>query len=117
MDRIVMEGMSFLGRHGVHPAEREMGVHFSVDVILELDVSDAARSDDLEDTIDYGDAYAVVREVMEGEPCHLVETLSGRIADRLLALEQVQRATVTVRKRPPVSAPFQSFGVEVSRPR
>jgi dihydroneopterin aldolase len=117
MDRMILEGLSFVGPHGVHPAEREMGVHLTVDVTLELDLSAAARSDDLEDTVDYTEAYAIVREVVEGQPCRLLETLSGRIADRLLALEPVRRATVVVRKRPPVAAAIRSFGVEVSRPR
>jgi 7,8-dihydroneopterin aldolase/epimerase/oxygenase len=117
LDRILMEGMSFLGHHGVHPAERELGVHLTVDVTLELDAAVAARSDRLEDTVDYVRAYALVREVVDGEPCHLLETLSARIADRVLTLEPVRRATVTVRKRPPLPADFRSFGVEVTRER
>jgi 7,8-dihydroneopterin aldolase/epimerase/oxygenase len=117
MDRILMEGMAFFGRHGVHPAERETGVHFTVDVALELDASGAASSDDLGDTVDYGEAYDLVREVLEGDPCHLVETLAARVADRLLAITRVERVTVTVRKRPPLPGGFRSFGVEVVRSR
>src|SRR5262249_38873238 len=117
MDRILIEGMSFFGHHGVYPAEREIGTHFTVDVALELDVSEAGRTDRLEDTLDYRAAYRLVREVLEGEPCRLVETLAQRTAERLLTLEPVRGATVTVRKRPPLAGVAGTVGVEVSRSR
>ena len=116
MDRLLLEGMTFFGRHGVLPAERELGARFSVDVILEADLAEAGRSDRLEDTVDYVRAYAAVREVVEGKPCQLLETVAERIAGRLLSLQRVQRATVTVRKRPPLEGEFRAFGVEVTRP-
>ena len=117
MDRIVLEGMSFFGHHGVYPAERETGTHFTVDAALELDVSEAGRTDRLQDTLDYREAYELVREVLEGDACQLLEALAQRSAERLLTLERVRRATVTVRKRPPLPAAIGSVGVEVSRSR
>lgn len=111
-----MEGMAFFGRHGVFPAERELGARFTVDVELSGDLAQASRSDRLEDTIDYTRAYDLVKEVVEGEPCHLLEAVAGRIADRLLQLPRVERATVRVHKRPPLEGEFRSFGVEVTRP-
>ncbi len=117
MDRILLEGLAFFGRHGVFPAERELGARFTVDVELEADLATAGRSDHLEDTVDYAHAYEVVRQVMEGEPCHLIEAAAERIADRRLALERVERVTVRVRKRPPMPGEFAGFGVEVTRQR
>ena len=117
MDRILIEGMSFFGHHGVYPAEREIGTHFTVDVALELDASEAGRTDRLEDTLDYRAAHGLVREVLEGDHCQLLETLAQRSAERLLTLERVRRATVTVRKRPPVRGMTGTVGVEVSRGR
>jgi 7,8-dihydroneopterin aldolase/epimerase/oxygenase len=116
MDRILMEGMAFFGRHGVFPAERELGARFSVDVVLEGDLRAAGRSDHLEDTIDYATAYDAVREVVEGEPCHLLEAVAERIADRLLLLAKVERATVRIHKKPPLPGEFRSVAVEISRP-
>src|SRR5439155_22408255 len=63
MDRLLLEGMTFFGRHGVLPAERELGARFRVDVVIEADLAAAGRSDRLEDTVDYVRAYSVVREV------------------------------------------------------
>src|SRR3989442_1303970 len=117
MDRILMEGMAFFGRHGVFAAERELGARFTVDVEMEADLSAARRSDRLEDTVDYVHAYRAVQRVIEGEPCHLLETVADRIAGSLLELEHVERVTVRVRKRPPLEGEFRAFGVEVTRGR
>lgn len=117
LDRILMEGMAFFGRHGVFPAERELGARFTVDVELAADLSEAASSDRLDRTVDYSRAYDLVREVVEGEPCHLLEAVAGRIADRLLALERVDSARVRVSKRPPLAGEFERVSVEIVRGR
>ena len=111
-----MEGMAFFGRHGVFPAERELGAHFTVDVVLEGDLRAPGRSDRLDETIDYSRAYNLVREVVEGEPRQLLEAVAERIADRLLELPRVERATVRVHKKPPLPGEFRSISVEISRP-
>jgi 7,8-dihydroneopterin aldolase/epimerase/oxygenase len=116
MDRIRLEGMAFFGRHGVFPAERELGARFSVDVVLEGDLRVPGASDRLEDTIDYSIAYDLVREVVEGEPCHLLEAVAERISDQLLQLRGVSRVTVRVYKKPPLPGEFRSVAVEISRP-
>jgi len=117
MDRLLLEGMTFFGHHGLYPVERELGTHFTVDAELELDLSVPGSSDRVEDTVDYRDAYRLVREVIEGEACHLVEAIAERVAGRLLTLERVHRVRVVVRKRPPLRGDFRSIGVEVSRSR
>ncbi|HKA08858.1 MAG TPA: dihydroneopterin aldolase [Candidatus Dormibacteraeota bacterium] len=115
MDRLVLEGMAFFGHHGVHQAERELGARFVVDAELEMDLAAAGRSDHLQDSLDYRQPYTAVREVVEGDSCHLIEALAERIANRLLAFDRVSRVTVRVRKRPPLRGEFASFGVELTR--
>lgn len=113
-----MEGMAFSGRHGVLASERDLGARFTVDVEIESDLEQASRSDRLEDTIDYGRAHETVRQVVEGEPCNLLEAVAGRIADRLIDENpRLRRATVRVRKVPPLAGEFRSVGVEISRTR
>ena len=116
MDRLLLEGMAFFGRHGALPAERELGARFGVDVVLEADLGQAGLSDQLADTVDYVSVYEIVREVMEGEPCQLLETVAERVAGRLLDLQRVERVTVRVSKRPPLQGEFRAFRVEVTRP-
>ncbi len=84
MDRILLEGMVFHGRHGTLPAERELGQPFVVDVELRLDLRPAGLSDDLERTVDYGQVHRRVREIVEGQPANLTETVAERIATAIL---------------------------------
>jgi dihydroneopterin aldolase len=83
-DRILLEGMVFHGRHGTLPAERELGQPFVVDVELRLDLRPAGLSDDLAQTVDYGQVHRRAREIVEGEPVNLTETVAERIAAAIL---------------------------------
>ncbi len=79
-DRIALRGLRVRGFHGVLPSERAQGQDFLVDAVLHLDVREAAASDDLEDTVDYGALAVRLAEVVAGEPVDLIETLAERLA-------------------------------------
>lgn len=83
-DRILLEGMVFIGHHGALEAERQLGQRFVVDVELTLDLAPAGTSDDLSRTVDYGEVYEQVRAIVEGPPCTLIETVAQRIAAAVL---------------------------------
>lgn len=83
-DRILLEGMVFVGNHGALAAERELGQRFVVDVELTVDLAAAGRSDDLARTVDYGAVHRQVRAVVEGPPCKLIEAVAERIAAAVL---------------------------------
>jgi len=83
-DRILLEGMVFHGHHGILPAERELGQPFVVDVELRLDLRPAGLSDDLAKTVDYGEVHRLAKQVVEGEPAGLTETVAERIANATL---------------------------------
>jgi 7,8-dihydroneopterin aldolase/epimerase/oxygenase len=83
-DRILLDGMVFHGRHGTLPAERELGQPFVVDVELRLDLRPAGLSDDLAQTVDYGEVHRLAREIVEGTPVNLTETVAERIAAAIL---------------------------------
>jgi dihydroneopterin aldolase len=117
MDRISLEGMSFSGRHGVRPGEREHAQEFKVDVELDADLSDAGRTDRLVDTVDYTQVRAIAKETIEGESVKLLETLATRIADRVLMLPKVTAVAVRVAKRPASMAPIEAAAVHISRTR
>jgi dihydroneopterin aldolase len=98
-DRIQLEGMVFHGHHGTLPAERELGQPFVVDVELRLDLRPAGLSDDLAQTVDYGEVYRRSREIVEGAPVNLVETVAERIAAAVLQdYPTVQAVRVKVAK-------------------
>jgi dihydroneopterin aldolase len=117
MDRIELRGMSFQGRHGVHPAEREQAQEFKVDLEIQADLSQAGRSDLLEDTVDYTRARAAAKEVIEGASMKLLESLASAIAHRVLALPRVEAVSVRVAKRPASMQPIEAAAVHIKRTR
>ncbi|MGH8893793.1 MAG: dihydroneopterin aldolase [Actinomycetes bacterium] len=117
-DRITLRGLRGYGHHGVYPEERETGQPFLVDVVLTLDVSAAASSDDVADTVHYGELARKVVDVVEGEPVQLLETLAERLARVCLSHDLVERVEVTVHKpEAPVGVAFQDVSVTVVRSR
>jgi 7,8-dihydroneopterin aldolase/epimerase/oxygenase len=79
-DRILLTDMVFHGRHGTLQAEHELGQPFVVSIELHLDLRPAGISDDLTKTVDYGEVHRLAREIVEGLPVQLTETLAERIA-------------------------------------
>ena len=97
-DTIRLTGLRVRGHHGVLPEERRTGQEFVVDVALSLDLRRAALSDDVADTVHYGELADRLAEVVAGEPVDLIETLAGRLAEVCLADDRVKIAEVTVHK-------------------
>ncbi len=83
-DRIVLANMRFEGVHGYLEWERRERQPFEVDIELHADLRPAGASDDLGDTIDYGLAYDLVREVVETRSFILLERVAQVIAEGLL---------------------------------
>jgi len=117
-DRIVLDGMAFRAIHGVNPEEQVTPQRFEVDVELALDLGPAGRTDDLEQTVDYGRVYARCREIVENRHFGLIEALAEAIAADVLASFPVDEVTVRVRK-PDVrlGGVLRSAGVEIRRRR
>jgi dihydroneopterin aldolase len=72
--------MVFHGRHGTLQAERELGQPFVVSIELHLDLRPAGTTDDLTKTVDYSEVHRTARDIVEGSPVQLTETLAERIA-------------------------------------
>jgi len=117
MDRVLLEGMSFQGRHGVRAAEREKPQEFCVDVELDCDLSEPGRTDRIEDTVDYTRVRAIAKEVIEGESHKLLESLAAQIADRVLQLPKVGGVAVRIAKRPESMLPIDAAAVLINRTR
>lgn len=112
-DRVALRGVAGFGHHGVFPEERRDGQRFVVDVTCTLDLSEAAATDDLARTVDYGLlAQAIVADI-EGEPLDLIESLAGRIAATCLAAGPVTEVEVTVHK-PEAPMPVEVADVAVT---
>ncbi|MEX5635983.1 dihydroneopterin aldolase [Parafrankia sp. FMc2] len=117
-DRVTLTGLRVHGRHGVLPAERELGQFFVIDATLWLDTGPAAATDDLTLTVHYGELAQALADVVAGEPVDLIETLAHRLVRVCLADPRVDTAEVTVHKpAAPVPLPFADIAVTVTRSR
>lgn len=118
LDEIVLTGLTVFGRHGVYAHEREEGQEFVIDLRLQLSLEQAATSDDVADTVHYGELAERVAAVVSGEPVNLIETLAARIADVALDDRRVQGISVTVHKpHAPIPLTFADVAVTVHRTR
>jgi len=117
-DWVRLRNISLYGHHGVTAAEQELGRRLLVEVDLALDLSRAGNSDDLADTVDYGQVYALVAEVNSSRRFCLLEAFAEEIARRLLAAFPVEEVKVRVRKPdPPVGGVVEEVEVEIARRR
>ncbi|WP_438803247.1 dihydroneopterin aldolase [Frankia gtarii] len=118
LDRITLTGLRVRGRHGVLAAERELGQEFVVDAVIWLDVSEAARDDDVTRTVHYGELAEALAGIVGGPPMDLIETLAHRLVTACLRADRVMRAEVTVHKpAAPIPLPFGDVAVTVTRDR
>lgn len=118
-DAILLTGLATTGRHGVFEHERREGQRFSADLVLHLDLAEAAGSDDLSDTIDYGAVADAVVAILGGPPFDLIEAVAGAIADRVLGgWPAVHAVEVTVHKPDaPIGHDIDDVAVRIRRGR
>ena len=113
MIAVELEGLEVFGRHGVEAEERREGQTFLYDI--QLEVSEAALSDRIEDAVDYRLVADCVREASESREFNLIEALAAAVADALLARFEVERVRVRVRKPNPAGVPAAYSAATVER--
>lgn len=118
-DQIVLTGIHGFGYHGLFDQERKEGQDFFVDLTLSVDLSVAAESDEIDDTVNYAEITDLVVEEITSNPVNLIEKLASRIAERVLNQHsKVKAVTVTVHKpQAPVAAQLKDIAVIVTRSR
>ena len=115
-DRIVLRGLRVRGHHGVFEQERREGQDFLVDLVVWLDLAAATASDDLADTLHYGELAERVAAIVAGPPMNLIEVVAGRVADEVLTDARVQAVEVTVHKpQAPIPLTFHDVSVTIRR--
>ena len=118
VDEITLTGVRAFGYHGVLPEERRQGQEFVVDATLYVSTARAAASDDVTDTVHYGELAGRLAEIVGGEPVQLIEALADRLVTACLADARVAAATVTVHKpQAPIPHEFADVAVTLRRSR
>ena len=118
-DSIFVKGLTLHAYHGVMPHEAKVGQTFSIDIALDIDLSEAARSDKVADTVSYDQVVTRATEAFLGHRFRLIETAAGRVADTILStFPRVQKVSVTIHKpHAPIAATFSDVGVCIVRSR
>ena len=115
---IELNGIVLHGYHGVLEHERRDGQRFLVDVELDLEHEQAARTDRIEDAVDYRRVVERVRAVSDGRAHNLLESFAAVLADTLLEEFPVDAVRVRVCKPDVVLDPPVTYSaVRVERRR
>ncbi|UVI37072.1 2-amino-4-hydroxy-6-hydroxymethyldihydropteridine diphosphokinase [Brevibacterium spongiae] len=115
-DRIELRGLTVRGNHGVFDFEKRDGQDFVIDVTLHTSIAAAAATDDLAETIHYGELAEDVAGIVENNTFDLIETLADRIADHCLSL--CEHVEVVVHKpSAPIQRAFDDVRIRVERRR
>ncbi|MEO7454307.1 MAG: dihydroneopterin aldolase [Fimbriimonadales bacterium] len=119
MDKVFVSGLELEAKHGYYDEERQMGNRFRFDVAVSTQTADAARSDDLDETVDYSKVAALIKKAASGPSAKLVETLAAKIANSILEeFASAKQVRVRVAKLdPPGTEGAEQAGVEIERDR
>ena len=117
-DVIHLRGLEFYAYHGVLPEEQVLGQRFLIDMDLFANFSQAGSSDQVEDTIHYGEVYQVIKACVTEGRYRLIERLAEEIAQRVLRQFACASVRVEVHKpQAPIPGIFKDVSVEIWRGR
>ena len=118
-DSIFISGLSLHAYHGVMPHEGKVGQSFKIDLLLDIDLSEASRSDRLAHTVSYDQIAAVATEAFRAQRYRLIEAAAGAIIDAILRkFPKIARVRITIHKpHAPIAATFDDVGVVITRSR
>ena len=104
MNKISLSNLMFYAYHGCLDFEQKNGGWYRIDMECFLDLEQAAKSDDLSKTVNYGALYSVIKKEMS-IPSKLIENVAWRI------LEEVKKSFPTVKncslKVTKINPPFE----------
>ena len=118
-DFILIENLVVFANHGVLDEEKTMGQKFVLSAKLYTDTSDAARTDDINKSVNYADVCAFVTEFTKQNRCRLIETAASDIARALLIKYPLLELVEITLKKPwaPIGLPLDEVAVSIRRPR
>lgn len=118
-DQIIVQGIEFYAYHGVPDAEQQIGHRYRVDLVADLDLREAGRTDDLRHTVSYGDLARLVIQIGTSQQRRLLESLAEQMCAAILEqFPQIQRVELFLAKRlPPTGTITELAGVKLIRSR
>lgn len=118
MGIIKVENIRIFAHHGCLKEETKIGSDYRVDLEVEANLQKSAKTDKLNDTVDYVFLNRVIREEMV-KPSYLLETVAKRILNRIFKEDKmVKKATVCVSKlNPPIGGDVEMVTIKMTEKR
>ena len=118
-DSIFISGLALHAYHGVMPHEGKVGQSFKLGLLLDIDLTDASRSDRLAHTVSYDQVAKIASEAFCAQRYRLIEAAAGAVIDALLRkFPAILRVRITIHKpHAPIAATFDDVGVVITRSR
>ncbi|PWK27107.1 dihydroneopterin aldolase [Arcicella aurantiaca] len=95
MGTIALEGLEFFAYHGVYAEEQKIGNRYQIDIQITTDFSEAADTDNLKDTVNYGDLYEIISGVMQIKAKlleHIAQLIISSVRERYPKIDKVEVA-------------------------
>lgn len=111
---IFLKDIQCYAYHGVAPQENLIGNEYVIQLKLKVDISKAARTDEVADTVNYAEVHEAVKAEMD-IPSKLVEHVAGRMAETLFKrFPVIEEVRLRLSKRnPPMGGDLDAAGVEL----
>ena len=118
-DKITIKGLSVYAYHGALEEEKKIGQRFYIDANLYIATQKAGLTDNLENSVHYGEVAQKIIEQFTTHSFHLIEAAAEHIAisllNRFLLLDKVE---ITVHKpSAPVPLTLESISLTICRQR
>jgi dihydroneopterin aldolase len=97
-DFIQIERIKVSGHHGVSASERESSRPLEIEITLRVDLSQAATTDNLADTVNYSTICSTIVKLVEDRSYKLLERLAAEILDVIFVDNRIKFATVKISK-------------------
>lgn len=116
-EQIIIQGLQVFGYHGVYQQEQENGQFFHVDLICDVLMGAAAKSDDLDKTVNYGILCYFIRDYFQKHRFQLIETVANELIQELFfAFPDIRGMKLTIQKpNAPIQMDFDTVGVTIAK--
>lgn len=117
MEQIIVEGLEVFGYHGVYEQEKEEGQIFVVNCWIDTSFAGAIHSDDLSNTVDYGNVCLFIKKYFAENAHDLLEKVADELATSIMyAFPGVQKLVLEIKKpHAPIPMEFANVGVKVEK--
>lgn len=117
MDRITIQNLEIFANHGVFQEETRLGQKFLISAELFLDLHYAGQTDNMQDSVHYGEVCHFITNYLEEHTFQLIEAAAENLARELLLQQPLIKCVMVEIKKPwaPIGLPIETVSVRIER--